>query len=286
MRRLPRGVVSLGSLEGKVALITGAARGQGRSHAIRLAEEGADIIAIDLCAQPKTVSIPGATREDLNETVAAVERLDRRAAARVADIRDVSGLREAVASGVAELGALDIVVGNAGIWALGEHEPTDPEQRATIWRETVDINLTGAWSTLEATVPFLIDAGRGGAIVLTTSTAGLKSQSIGNFAQTAYVAAKHGVTGLMRNTALELAPHKIRVNCIAPTGVGTRMVDNDVVRNYMEAHPNLANTMANPFPVGVIDPVDVSNGILYLVSDAGRYVTGITLAVDAGFLDK
>jgi SDR family mycofactocin-dependent oxidoreductase len=276
----------MGSLDGKVALITGAARGQGRAHAIRLAEEGADIIAIDLCAQPETVSIPLATREDLHETVRAVERLGRRVVARVVDIRDVVGLREAVASSVGELVRLDIVLANAGIWARGEHEPSDPEARAKIWRETVDINLTGAWSTLEATAPILIDADRGGAIVFTTSTAGLKSQSIGSLPQTAYVASKHGVTGLMRNTALELAPHRIRVNCIAPTGVATPMVDNPVVREYLEAHPELAKTMANPFPVDAVEPVDISNGILFLVSDAGRYVTGITLPVDAGFLDK
>jgi NAD(P)-dependent dehydrogenase (short-subunit alcohol dehydrogenase family) len=251
-----------------------------------LAEEGADIIAIDLCAQPETVSIPGATRADLEETLARVEALDRRVVSVVADIRDVEGLGVAVASAVGELGGLDIVCANAGIWALGETEPSTPAERAKVWRETVDINLNGAWSTLEATVPHLIEGGSGGAIVLTTSTAGLKSQSIGVLAQTAYTAAKHGVTGMMKNYALELAPHAIRVNCLAPTGVRTPMVENEIVGNYMGAHPELAALMANPFPVDAVDPVDISNGILFLVSDLARYVTGITLPVDAGFLDK
>jgi SDR family mycofactocin-dependent oxidoreductase len=276
----------MGMLDGKVAVVTGAARGQGRSHSLRLAQEGAEIIAVDLCAQPETVSIPGATEDDLKETVSQVEGLDRRAVPIVADVRDVARLGEMIGAAVGELGRLDIVCANAGIWALGVREPETPEERAAVWRETVDINLTGAWSTLEATVPHLIEGGRGGAIVLTTSTAGIKSQSIGALAQTAYTASKHGVTGMMKNYALELAEHSIRVNCVAPTGVKTPMVENAIVGDYMSAHPELGALMANPFPVDAVDPVDISNGILYLVSDLGRYVTGITLPVDAGFLDK
>jgi SDR family mycofactocin-dependent oxidoreductase len=276
----------MGVLEGKVAFITGAARGQGRSHAVRLAQEGADIIAIDICAQPSTVSVPGATQEDLNETAHLVEELDRRIVARVADVRDVRRLDEVVREGVAELGRLDIVVANAAVWAVGASEPESLEDRQQVWRETLDINLSGQFNTLEATVPTLVEQDDGGAIVLTSSTAGLKSMSINSLAQTAYTAAKHGVVGLMRNYAVELAPHRIRVNTIHPTSVHTPMIENDVTTAYLEEHPDLAGLMSNLLPVDAVDPVDISNGVLFLVSDAGRYVTGVTLPVDAGFLVK
>ena len=276
----------MGLLDGKVAFITGAARGQGRSHALRLAQEGADIIAVDLCAQPETVSVPGATPEDLAETARQVEELDRRFLGSVADVRDVARLAEVVKDGVAQLGRLDIVVANAAIWAVGESEPESLQDRQRVWRETVDINLSGQFNTLEATVPTLIEAGEGGAIVLTSSTAGLKSMAIDSLAQTAYTAAKHGVVGLMRNYSVELAAHRIRVNTIHPTSVHTPMIENDVTTAYLEKHPDLAGLMSNLFPVDAVDPVDISNGILYLVSDMGRYVTGITLPVDAGFLNK
>jgi SDR family mycofactocin-dependent oxidoreductase len=276
----------MGVLDGKVAFITGAARGQGRSHAVRLAEEGADIIAVDLCKQPETVSVPGATPEDLQETVRQVEALGRRIVARQADVRDLARLSEIAREGVAELGRLDIVVANAGIWAVGATEPEGPEERAKVWRESIDIDLTGVWNTVDATVPILIEAKQGGAIVLTSSTAGLKSMAINSLAQTAYTAAKHGVVGLMRNTAVELAPHRIRVNTIHPTSVHTPMIENEVTAAYVEQHPDTAALMSNLLPVDAVDPVDISNGVLYLVSDAGRYVTGITLPVDAGFLVK
>jgi SDR family mycofactocin-dependent oxidoreductase len=276
----------MGMLDGKVAFITGAARGQGRSHAVRLAQEGADIICVDLCAQPETVSVPGATTEDLEETTRQVEQLDRRIVGRVADVRDVQRLTEVVAEGVAELGRLDIVVANAGIWAVGATEPESLADRQRVWQESIDIDLTGVFNTLEATVPTLIGAGQGGAIVLTSSTAGSKSMAIGSLAQNAYTAAKHGVVGLMRNYAVELAPHRIRVNTVHPTSVHTPMIENEVTGAYLEKHPELAGLMANLLPVDAVDPVDISNGVLYLVSDLGRYVTGVTLPVDAGFLVK
>jgi SDR family mycofactocin-dependent oxidoreductase len=276
----------MGMLDGKVAFITGAARGQGRSHAVRLAEEGADIIAIDLCAQPETVSVPGATPEDLEETVRLVEAQGRRIVARVGDVRDVERMVEVVKEGVAELGGLNIVVANAGIWAVGTTEPASLADRQRVWKESVDIDLTGVFNALEATVPTLIEAGNGGAIVLTSSTAGLKSMSINSLAQTAYTAAKHGVVGLMRNYAVELAPHFIRVNTVHPTSVHTPMIENDVTAAYVEKHPDTMALMSNLLPVDAVDPVDISNGVLYLVSDLGRYVTGITLPVDAGFLVK
>jgi len=276
----------MGVLEGKVAFVTGAARGQGRSHAIRLAEEGADIIAIDLCAQPETVSVPGSTPEDLEETVRQVEALDRRIIAEIGDIRDLGRMTEVVEKGIAELGRLDIVLGNAAIWSVGEAEPVTPEERYAVWRETVDVNLTGQWVVIEATAPKLIEQGEGGAIVLTSSTAGLKSMSIDSLGQTAYTAAKHGVIGLMRNYAVELAKYSIRVNTVAPTSTETPMIQNPVTEKYLEKHPELADLMANLLPVPAVEPRDISNGILYLVSDAGRYVTGTTLPVDAGFLVK
>jgi len=276
----------MGMLDGKVAFITGAARGQGRSHAVRLAEEGADIIGIDLCAQPATVSVPGATPEDLDETVGLVEKAGRRMVAQIGDVRDVEFLAAAARAGVAELGRLDIVAANAGIWAVGEEEPSTLADRQRVWKESVDVDLTGVFNTLEATVPILVEAGRGGAIVITSSTAGLKSMAINSLAQTAYTAAKHGVVGLMRNYAVELAPHRIRVNTIHPTSTATPMIVNPVTDRYLERHPDLAGLMANLLPVPAVDPVDISNGLLYLVSDLGRYVTGITLPVDAGFLVK
>jgi SDR family mycofactocin-dependent oxidoreductase len=280
-------------LEGKVALVTGAARGQGRSHALRLAEEGADVIAVDLCAQPATVAQPGSGPEDLAETARQVEELDRRIVTAQADVRDLARLTEVVRSGVAELGGLDIVCANAGIWAVGAEAGTGRELRPGIWDETIAINLTGVWNTFEATVPILVEAGRGGAIVITSSTAGLKGMAtLGDFdslaqaAQTAYTAAKHGVVGLMRNYALQLAPHSIRVNTVHPTGVETPMIVNDVTTTLMESFPGFADLTRNPMPVDVVEPRDISNAILYLVSDAGRYVTGVTLPVDAGFLVK
>jgi SDR family mycofactocin-dependent oxidoreductase len=276
----------MGALDGKVAFITGAARGQGRSHAVRLAQEGADVIAIDICDQPKTVSVPGASREDLAETARQVEELGRRIVWRVGDVRDVDFLSEAAKKGVAELGRLDIVVANAGIWAVGETEPEGLAERQRVWQETIDINLSGQFNTLDATVPILLEAGRGGAIVLTSSTAGLKSMAINSLAQTAYTAAKHGLVGLMRNYAVELAPHRIRVNTIHPTSVKTPMIENEVTAAYLEKHPDLAGLMSNLLPVDAVEPVDISNGVLFLVSDAGRYVTGVTLPVDAGFLVK
>jgi SDR family mycofactocin-dependent oxidoreductase len=276
----------MGMLEGKVAYITGAARGQGRSHAVRLAEEGADIIAMDICATPSTVSVPGATPEDLEETAALVEKTGRKVVARQGDVRDVEFLAATAREGVAELGRLDIVVANAGIWGVGLEEPSGFADRQRVWQESIDIDLTGVFNTLEATVPILVEAGNGGAIVLTSSTAGLKSMAINSLAQTAYTAAKHGVVGLMRNYAVELAPHMIRVNSIHPTSTATPMIMNDVTDAYLEEHPELAGLMANLLPVPAVDPVDISNGVLFLVSDLGRYVTGITLPVDAGFLVK
>ena len=272
----------MGRVEGKVAFITGAARGQGRSHAIRLAEEGADIIAVDLCDQMDTVAYPMATPEDLDRTVKAVEALDRRIVAHRADVRDAAALKAALDDGVAQLGGVDIVLANAGIAPMG----AENEDRAAAFRDVVDVNLTGVWNTVEVAVPHLVEQGRGGAIVLTSSTAGLKGIGGDSGGGLGYTAAKHGVVGLMRAYATILARHSVRVNTVHPTGVNTPMVVNDVMARFLAEDPSVAGAMQNLLPVEILEPVDISNAILWLVSDEARYVTGVTLPVDAGFTAK
>jgi (+)-trans-carveol dehydrogenase len=271
-----------GKLEGKVAFITGAARGQGRSHAITLAREGADIIAVDICAQIGSVPYPMATPEDLAQTVKEVEALDRRIVATDVDVRDYDALKQALDDGVAQLGRLDIVSANAGIVSYGRVEEL-PEQT---WRDVIDVNLTGEWHAAKAAIPHLRAGGRGGSIILTSSDAGLKA--LQNLAH--YVAAKHGVIGLMRTLALELAADFIRVNALAPTSVNTPMIMNEPT--YRVFRPDLQNptaedmtgpaTAQNVLPIPWVEPVDISNAVLWLASDESRYVTGITLPVDAG----
>jgi SDR family mycofactocin-dependent oxidoreductase len=275
----------MGLLEGKVALVTGAARGQGRSHAVAMAREGADIIAIDICGPIETVSYPTATTGDLAETCRLVESEDRRIVSRVADVRDFEALSAAVAAGTEELGSIEIVVANAGIWSVAVDEPTDRARRAKVWQETMDINLTGAWNTIEAVAPGMIEAGKGGSIVITSSTQGLQGAANNDVSLTAYTASKHGLVGLMRSTAIDLAPHNIRVNTIHPTGVATPMVENDLFAAYAEKHPRLGELISNLLPVDVVEARDISSAVIYLASDTGRYVTGVTLPVDAGALN-
>jgi SDR family mycofactocin-dependent oxidoreductase len=267
-----------GRLEGKVALISGAARGQGRSHAVRLAQEGADIIAFDVCRQLPTVGYKMATPEDLKETAKQVEDLDRRIIAREADVRDGAAVRALVEEGVAELGRLDIVSANAGIATFSENAWSMEDD---VWEETIAVNLTGVWKTLKAAIPAMIDAGNGGAIVITSSTAGIKGMA--GIAH--YDSSKHGVVGLMRTLAIELAPHSIRVNTVHPTGVNTPMVVNDYMAQFL-SDDFAASNMMNLLPVEMVEAVDISNAVLWLASDEARYVTGITLPVDAGFCQK
>ena len=275
-----------GRVEGKVAFVTGAARGQGRSHAIRLAEEGADIIAVDICDQVGSVPYPMATPEDMAETVKEVEALDRRIVATQADVRNYGALKKALDDGVAELGRLDIVSANAGISSVGAAVDL-PEQT---WQDMQDVNLTGVWHTAKAAIPHLIAGGRGGAIVLTSSAAGLMAYP--NVAH--YVSAKHGVVGLMRTLALELAPHMIRVNSLHPTQVNTEMIMNeptwklfspDIEHPTIEDFGPISQSM-NALPIPWVEPVDISNALLFLASDEARYITGVTLPVDAGCLIK
>jgi (+)-trans-carveol dehydrogenase/(-)-trans-carveol dehydrogenase len=272
-----------GRVAGKVAFITGAARGQGRSHAIRLAQEGADIIAVDICEDVTGIPYPGATEADLAETVKQVEALDRRIVAAKADVRDYAGLKAALDDGVAQLGRLDIVSANAGIGTSPHHAW---EIDDATWQTMIDINLTGVWHTAKAAIPHLIEGGNGGAIILTSSAAGL--QAYENIAH--YVSAKHGVVGLMRTLALELAPYSIRVNSIHPTQVDTPMIQNEATYRLFRPdldHPTRddfapASQSVNALPIPWVEPVDISNAVLFLASDEGRYVTGVTLPVDAG----
>jgi SDR family mycofactocin-dependent oxidoreductase len=273
-----------GRMQGKVAFITGAARGQGRAHALRLAEEGADIVAVDVCEDIATVTpyYPLATEEELAETVRQVEALDRRIVARRADVRDLDGLQAAFDEGLAEFGHVDTVVANAGIATYGKAWELTGEQ----WKDMVDVNLTGVFHTAKVAIPSMIEAGRGGSILFTSSIGGLKG--IQNVAH--YVACKHGIVGLMRTLANELGPHSIRVNTIHPTNVDTIMIQNpgtwamfspgDPEPSQEKAMPGFMSL--NTLPVPWIESVDISNAVLFLASDEARYVTGVTFPVDAG----
>lgn len=272
----------MGKLAGQVAFITGAARGQGRSHAVRLAEEGADIIAVDTTAMVESVPYPLATAEDLAEVVRQVEALDRRIVAAEADVRDSASLAAAVELGVAEFGRLDIVVANAGI---SSPAPTLTMSDQT-WQDMIDINLTGVWKSLKASVPHIVRGGRGGSVVITSSLAAIYANE--NTAH--YGASKAGLVMLAKVMAKELAPHSIRVNTVHPTMVNTDMILNDSM--YRLFRPDLANPTREDFevatrtlnklPIAALEPSDISETVLYLVSDSGRYITGSMQVVDAG----
>ncbi|MCV7380941.1 3-ketoacyl-ACP reductase [Mycobacterium alsense] len=270
-----------GRVEGKVAYITGAARGQGRSHAVRLAQEGADIIAVDACRDVVDYStIPPSTPEDLAETADLVKALDRRVVTAEVDVRDFEALKAAVDGGVEQLGRLDIIVANAGIGTSGAplHEMDE-----TRWQDTIDVNLSGVWKSVKAGVPHLQ---AGGSIVLTGSVGGLKAYPrVGH-----YVAAKHGVVGLMRSFAVELGPQSIRVNSVHPTHVNSPMLMNESA--YHTFRPDLENPgpddlapicqMFHVLPVPWVQPEDISNAVLFFASDESRYITGVALPIDCG----
>ncbi|MEU4647199.1 mycofactocin-coupled SDR family oxidoreductase [Nocardia fluminea] len=271
----------MGRVSGKIALITGAARGIGRAQAIRLAEEGADIVAVDICGPVETVVSPGATHDDLAETVRAVEATGARVVAATVDVRDGAALRAAVDAAAEQLGGLDIVCATAGISSSGGALELTEQQ----WQTMIDVNLTGVWQTCKAATPHLIARG-GGAMILTSSIAGLR----GLVGVAHYTAAKHGVVGLMRSLAKELAPHHVRVNSVHPTNVDTPMIQNDMVRKVFrpdrdnptrEEFAEAAVTM-NMLPIPWVDPIDIANAALFLASDEGRYITAVTLPIDAG----
>jgi (+)-trans-carveol dehydrogenase len=273
-----------GRVEGKVAFVTGAAIGQGRSHAVRLAQEGADIIAIDVCKPiVENTTIPPATPEDLAETADLVKSHNRRIFTAEVDVRDYDAMKAAVDAGVEQLGRLDIIVANAGIGNGGDTLDQCSEHD---WQEMIDINLSGVWKSVKAGVPHLIAGGNGGSIVLTSSVGGLKAYPhCGN-----YVAAKHGVVGIMRSFAVELGQHMIRVNSVHPTHVSTGMIMNE--GTWKMFRPDLENPgpddmapicqMFHTLPIPWVDPIDISNAVLFFVSDEARYITGVTLPIDAG----
>jgi SDR family mycofactocin-dependent oxidoreductase len=271
----------MGALDGKVAFITGAARGQGRAEAVRLASDGANIIAIDICDQIASVPYPMATAEDLAATVKLVEDTGARIVAQEADVRDQAALATAVQAGLDELGRLDIVVANAGIAPM--------ESGRDGWRDVIDVNLTGVHNTVEVSMPRLIGQGDGGSIVLISSAAGLVGIGGGDPGSLGYTAAKHGLVGLMRAYANHLAPHSIRVNSIHPAGVNTPMIDNDHTRQWlanMMANSKRPPDMGNAMPVAVLEVEDIAAAVAWLVSDEARYITGVTLPVDAGYVNK
>ncbi|HEX3707896.1 MAG TPA: mycofactocin-coupled SDR family oxidoreductase [Mycobacteriales bacterium] len=267
----------MATLDGKVAFITGAARGQGRAHAVRLAEEGADIIGIDICEQMSAAGYAMGTQDELDQTVKEVEALGRKMVGIKADVREYAEVRAAYKQGVAELGAVTIVIANAGI---GPGSPTVAQE--TAWDEVIGVNLTGVWNTGRATIQNMIRNGQGGSVILTSSTGGLMSPGVNDAGMLSYVAAKHGVIGLMRAWANYGAPHSIRVNCLAPTTVRTPMAGGGSLADITQYAPHLLNSLTNAMPVEAVDPVDVANAVAFLASDAARYITGTVLPVDAG----
>jgi SDR family mycofactocin-dependent oxidoreductase len=277
----------MGKLEGKVAFVTGAAQGQGRSHAVELAREGADVIAVDVCEQVPGMPYPTGTWEKLQETVREVEALDRRIVAAKADVRDYDALAGAVDDGVTQLGRLDIVAANAGIGSLPH---ASHELSLDVWQQMIDVNLTGVWQTCKAAIPHILAGGQGGAIVLTSSAAGLQAYSHISH----YVSAKHGVVGLMRTLAVEYGPERIRVNSIHPTQVETDMIMNDeTMKVFVPDIPNPTRADFEPrsqamhtLPIPWVQPIDISRALVFLVSDDARYITGVPLPVDAGALVK
>jgi SDR family mycofactocin-dependent oxidoreductase len=260
--------------EGKVAFVTGAARGQGRAEALQLAEEGADIIAIDVCKDMDETTYRGATPADLEETVKLVEATDRRIVARQADVRDFEAVQSALFAGVAELGRLDVVVANAGLTTAALSWEITAEQ----WRETIDVNLTGVFHTTKAAIPILLEQGTGGSIVITSSTAGLTGLPF----LAHYVAAKHGVVGLCRTMANELAQYDIRVNTVHPYAVNTALEVNEL-RPLLDQFPDTLKPMYQaslPYPAS--EPEDIARAVVWLASDEARHVTGVQLPVDLG----
>ncbi|KPM51930.1 3-ketoacyl-ACP reductase [Frankia sp. R43] len=267
-----------GRVENKVAFITGAARGQGRAAAVRLAEEGADIIAIDVDKQLPEVPYPTATAEDLAETVRLVEKLGRRVVADTCDVRDAAKLASVVAAGVAELGRLDIVLANAGVAILGPwHTVTSESMRAT-----VDINLIGTWNTVMAALPPILAAGNGGSIILTSSANGLKAGPW----TLAYSASKYALTGMAKSFAMELAKDRIRVNSVHPGAVDTPMAEftsapGGFIETGTAENPNLLG-MCNSWLPGLMPAREIANAVLFLASDETAWITGHALAVDGG----
>jgi SDR family mycofactocin-dependent oxidoreductase len=276
----------MGQLDGQVAFITGLARGQGRSHALTLAGEGANIIGLDLCGEIDSTTYPGSTLDDLEETARLIKETGRQAVLSQADVRNYDEVKAAFDRGVEQLGRVDIIIPNAGICAGGKTWDITTEA----WQETIDINLTGAWHAVKAAVPTLIQQKQGGSVVFIGSTEALK----GAENMSSYAASKHAITGLMTSLARELGQYNIRVNSVNPTCVDTNMIQNPYVWGLFR--PDLDNPTREAvedsfagthiLPVPWMEPIDVSRAILYLVTESGRYITASTLTIDAGFIVK
>ena len=268
----------MGNLDGHVAFVTGAARGMGRAHAVKLASEGADILALDICAEFESTDYPGATADDLAATVKLVEAQGRRILARTADVRDAQAVDAVVAEGLQEFGRLDIVIANAGIIRM-----TGTDHRRLAFREIVDVNLIGAWNTVDAAIPALIAGGRGGSIVLTSSTQGIKASGTDRPGLQAYAASKRGLVALMQGWAMQLAPHSIRVNTIHPSGVATPMILNETTMALAADNDPWLTEQRNALPIALLQPEEIANAVAWLVSDAGKFITGTMWPLDAGF---
>ncbi|MGW6036778.1 mycofactocin-coupled SDR family oxidoreductase [Gordonia terrae] len=273
----------MGLLDGKTVLITGGARGQGRAHALTSAREGADVILLDITRQLDSVEYPLATADDMTETVRQVEALDRRALTFDADVRDQTQLDDAVAAGIAEFGKIDVLIADAGIWTRAPFW----EMSEQMWSDMMDVNLTGVWKSAKAVAPHMIER-QSGSIVITSSVNGLEPGM--NYAH--YVATKHGVIGLMKNIALELAPHGIRCNSINPGAIRTPMTDQQGAWDMFAGHEG--GTPDDLIEGGYhfhalkghsfMPPEVIANTALYLNSDLAASVTGVTIPVDAGHL--
>jgi SDR family mycofactocin-dependent oxidoreductase len=267
----------MGNLEGRVAFITGAARGQGRAHAVRLATDGADIVALDVCRDIDSMDYPNATPADLDETVKLVESRGRRIIAGQVDVRDADAVEHIVSEGVRSFGRLDIVIANAGIIRFSDGGDT-----RQVFRDIIDVNLIGVWNTVSAAIPALIDGGRGGSIVLTSSSAGLKGTGTDRAGGQAYTASKRAEVGLMQVWANQLAQHSIRVNTIHPTGVVSGMTVNAAAAEIATNDGWIAQ-MQNALPIGLLQPEDVAGAVAWLVSDEAKFITGTAWPLDAGF---
>jgi len=271
-------------LEGKVAFITGVARGQGRAHAVRLAKEGCRIVGIDICADIPSIDYPNASDADLADCVKAVEQVGGAMIATKADVRDYSAVERAVAEGVERFGRLDIVIANAGVVRLGD-EPTGApaDSFLAVWNDIIGTNLTGVFHTTKATIPHIVAGGRGGSVVLTSSTAGIKATGSPKTGGLAYSAAKRGLVAMMQVLANEYAPHMIRVNTIHPTGVATGMTMNETMARVFASGDATVSAMQNALPVPMLEADDIANAVAWLVSDQAKYITGVALPIDAGF---
>ncbi|TDD90524.1 NAD(P)-dependent oxidoreductase [Saccharopolyspora karakumensis] len=262
----------------RVVLITGAARGQGRSHALRFAEDGADLLLVDRCADAPEIPFAMGSSDELKQTAKEARALGAQVLTKEVNVRDGAALTKFVETASRKLGGLDVVIANAGTYSFGPLSSLEIDDAR--WEEVVGTNLTGVFNTIRAAAPIMIEAGRGGAIIITSSTAarrGLRSMAD-------YTASKHGVVGLTRTFANELASHSIRVNSVAPTGVATHMIQNPAIDKWFADNPEmLENETGNMLPVDLIEASDITNAVVWLASDAARYITGVDLPVDAGF---